>query len=165
MAQQKLIGDAQHYGREQIDLGRQRGHELISKYVPPEAQPYAREQLEGKMGKKVVNEMLGGSFRGYGIRDDMGTLLNGYHPATTPYLQPPNIPQGQISGGSFGGSMCGCGTPILDQKFSINDVKHFATHDLKKLFGGRVRGSAIRASLGRSNQSSEGGSFYGGSFQ
>jgi hypothetical protein len=49
-----------------------------------------------------------GSLERVGMRDDMGTLLSPFHPATTPFREPPNLPQGQISGGSFRGyGMCG----------------------------------------------------------
>jgi hypothetical protein len=117
----KLQGDAQHYAKKQVDRGiekgRQRGHEAISKYVPTELQDMARAKLEEvhektKSGYDTADLFGGGSFRGYGMRDDMGTLLNQYHPATTPFVQSnmASIPQGQISGGMI--RSCSCGGEI-----------------------------------------------------
>lgn len=117
----KLQGDAQHYAKKQvergIEKGRQRGHEAISKYVPTELQDMARAKLEEvhektKSGYDTADLFGGGSFRGYGMRDDMGTLLNQYHPATTPFVQSnmASIPQGQISGGMM--RSCSCGGEI-----------------------------------------------------
>ena len=40
---------------------------------------------------------------GYMIQTHMGTLLDHTNPAMTPFIQPPNLPQGQVSGGSFRG--------------------------------------------------------------
>ena len=39
----------------------------------------------------------------YGLGLNQGTMINPTNPATQPYIQPPNLPQGLISGGSFGG--------------------------------------------------------------
>lgn len=119
-ALQKLQGDAQHYASKQVEKGlekgRQKGHEAISKYVPTELQDMARAKLEEvhektKSGYETA-DLFGGSFRGYGIRDDMGTLLNQYHPATTPFVQSNMValPQGQISGGMI--RSCSCGGEI-----------------------------------------------------
>jgi hypothetical protein len=112
----KLQGDAQHYAIGKLDKGRQKGHEAISKYVPPELQDLARAKLEAvaEKGKQTMEgDLFGGSFRGYGIRDDMGMLLNQYHPATTPFSQSNMValPQGQISGGMV--RSCSCGGAML----------------------------------------------------
>jgi hypothetical protein len=90
--------------------------------------------------RDTLRDMFGGE-----LRTDMGHLLNMAHPSATPFSPPANLPQGKISGGSFRGY----GTPLLDQRFSVNEAKQFLTKDVKKLFGGAMR----------SNQSSEGGSF------
>ena len=112
-ASQKFIGEAGDYARS-------KGHEAISKYVPSELQDVARTQLEDKLGsyETLANESALSNLGGYGLGS---TLMNYTHPATTPYLAPPNLPQGQIgvgkgmsrvhtlSGGSFrgyGGSFC-----------------------------------------------------------
>jgi hypothetical protein len=47
------------------------------------------------------------------LRDDMGTLLSPFHPATLPMYPTPALPQGQISGGSFRG-YSGRGTLQMD---------------------------------------------------
>ena len=99
-------------------------------------------QFSINQAKDTLRDMFGGE-----LRTDMGHLLNMAHPSMTPFSPPSNLPQGKISGGSFRGY--GRGTPILDQKASVNEIKHFLTKDVKKLFGGAMR----------SNQSSEGGSF------
>jgi phage shock protein PspC (stress-responsive transcriptional regulator) len=98
------------------------------------------QQFSLNQAKDTLRDIFGGE-----IRTDMGHLLNMAHPSATPFSPPANLPQGKISGGSFRGY----GTPILDQKFSVNEAKQFLTKDVKKLFGGAMR----------SNQSSEGGSF------
>jgi phage shock protein PspC (stress-responsive transcriptional regulator) len=100
------------------------------------------EQFSINQARDTLRDMFGGE-----LRTDMGHLLNINHPSMTPFSQPSNLPQGKISGGSFRGY--GSGTPILDQRFSVNEAKQFLTKDIKKLFGGAMR----------SNQSSEGGSF------
>jgi hypothetical protein len=74
------------------------------------------------------------SMYGGAMREDFGNLLNMDHPSMTPFIQAPNLPQGLIS--VYGGSFRGYGTPILDQKFSVNEAKNFLTKDVKKLFGG-----------------------------
>lgn len=112
-ASQKFIGDAGEYARS-------KGHEAISKYVPEELQDMARSQLEDKIGsaQSLASEEAMSRLGGYGLGS---TLVSFMHPATTPYIAPPNLPQGQIgvgkgmsrvhtlSGGSFrgyGGSFC-----------------------------------------------------------
>jgi hypothetical protein len=48
---------------------------------------------------RVMPVMQGGAVAS--MRDDMGTLLTPFHPATLPMYPSSNLPQGQISGGSF----------------------------------------------------------------
>lgn len=112
MASHKFIGEAGDYARS-------KGHEAISKYVPSELQDVARSQLEEKLGsaESMARDTAMSSLGGFGLGS---TLVSYAHPATTPYLAPPNLPQGQIGvgsgmsrvhtlGGSFrgyGGSFC-----------------------------------------------------------
>ena len=105
MASQKFIGDSGEYARS-------KGHEAISRYIPAELQDVARKQLEEKVGsaEDIAAQRLYGGRVMTAIRDDRGHLLSHFHPATTPFIPPPNLPQGQIGvGGSFrgyGGSFC-----------------------------------------------------------
>lgn len=112
MASQKFIGDAGEYARS-------KGHEAISKYVPEGLQDMARSQFEDRLGsaESLAQEQLMSRFGGFGLGS---TLMSYAHPATTPFIPPPNLPQGQIGvgrglsrvhtlGGSFrgyGGSFC-----------------------------------------------------------
>jgi hypothetical protein len=63
------------------------------------------DSLTGYGLKRIYNTPYGSSPVIYGggheLETHMGSLLNYTNPAMTPFIPPANLPQGQISGGSF----------------------------------------------------------------
>lgn len=129
MAVDKVSMLVQERGDKMINDAKMKGLESIQRYVPPDQRDKATELLlsqtqraEDALRSGVesaesatintlnapLQRMRGGrisdlSLMHSPLKDDMSTLLNVNHPATMPLKPRPNVPQGQIYGGSFRG--------------------------------------------------------------
>jgi hypothetical protein len=94
----------------QKKVGRKKG-EVLQEVLSPEGsgmcgrgRRVGRTMLpSGRVLPLTSGGAVYGSLERVGMRDDMSTLLSPFHPATQTFRERPNLPQGQISGGSFRG--------------------------------------------------------------
>lgn len=120
-----------NYSNKTLDTLQNRSSQYIDKYIPPEYAPQMQQQIQDfrndlqQESNNLYTKKIEGSHRpkkgGYLVRkiyskDDniipvrggmlqthMSTLLDYTNPAMTPFIYPPNQPQGVKSGGSFRG--------------------------------------------------------------